>query len=615
MLGETAELIVALKLRDQMSGPLRGISGAIDNLARNASVRGGLSQISQGIGVGLRNSAIIGGVAIAGLTTQIRAGVESLRELENVEAQTAAALASTGGVSGQTADSIRRLSEEYETLGGVLDDKIIQAGANVLLTFRRIDQDAFEPALEAALNLSTALGTDLQTAVLQVGKALEDPVSGVTALRRAGVQLTDQQQDQIKALVESNRLYEAQQLILAELEVQVGGRFAAAGRTNEASVARMGDAWEDLQQSLARGLLPGIDKVATRLSTIFADPAVIQRIEDFGSRLAGFLNEENLDRAEEAVRGVFGYLASIPWGAIGDGLRIAGQGAKVALDAFRSLPPGVQNALITLLAANKLTGGLVASGLGQLAAVALGSLKTITAGHVTVVGPVSGVPGTGGGLLGGLGRGLATGAAVAGGAALAGVAAVEVINFEDMRDKAQGGLQATLDGMRRESLADTTRSIAAIQAQIDQERPLLDGILFNTNIRPQLEQELSELRKIQGWQQAFAAIQERTAADAKSADTAARTSAAFQTSEMARTRAATVERLTTLAGKYDAQNAQLSGANRALNSINAKTPPTHPVTVNNSITIPVSISATLIEQRLVTARLASVGIPTAPTLL
>jgi hypothetical protein len=429
------------------------------------------------------------------------------------------------------------------------------------------------------------------------------------------VQLTDQQQDQIKALVESNRLYEAQQLILAELEVQVGGRFVAAGRTNEASVARMGDAWEDLQQSLARGLLPGIDKVATRLSTIFADPAVIQRIEDFGSRLAGFLNEENLDRAEEAVRGVFGYLASIPWGAIGDGLRIAGQGAKVALDAFRSLPPGVQNALITLLAANKLTGGLVASGLGQLAAVALGSLKTITAGHVTVVGPVSGVPGTGGGLLGGLGRGLATGAAVAGGAALAGVAAVEVINFEDMRDKAQGGLQATLDGMRRESLADTTRSIAAIQAQIDQERPLLDGILFNTNIRPQLEQELSELRKIQGWQQAFAAIQERTAADAKSADTAARTSAAFQTSEMARTRAATVERLTTLAGKYDAQNAQLSGANRALNSINAKTPPTHPVTVNNSITIPVSISATLIEQRLVTARLASVGIPTAPTLL
>ena len=37
-------------------------------------------------------------------------------------------------------------------------------------------------------------------------------------------------------------------------------------------------------------------------------------------------------------------------------LRIAGDAARVAVDAFKSLPPGVQNALITLLAANKLTG-------------------------------------------------------------------------------------------------------------------------------------------------------------------------------------------------------------------------------------------------------------------
>jgi hypothetical protein len=605
------------------------------------------------VGVGLRNAAIIGGVALAGLTTQIRAGVESLRELENVEAQTAAALVSTGGVSGQTADSIRRLSEEYETLGGVLDDKIIQAGANVLLTFRRIDEEAFEPALLAALDLSTALGTDLQSAILQVGKALEDPIAGVTALRRAGVQFTEAQQDQIKALVEANDLYGAQQVVLEELSVQVGGRFAAAGTTNAATVARMGDAWEDLQQTLTRATLPAIDKVSRRLTTIFADPAVIARVEEFGDRLAGFLNEENLDAAEDAIRGTFGYLATIPWGAIGDGLRIAGQAAAVAVNAFRSLPPGVQNALITLLAANKLTGGLVASGLGQLAAVALGSLKTITAGHVTVVGPVTGPPGVpavgGAGFLASLLQGLKTGVAAAS-PVLAGVAAVEVINFDDMRDTAQAGLENQLNNLNRTTLSATERAIAAIQSELDVERPLLEGILFHTNVRPLLEAELAELQKVQSWQQTFAAIAERTNADARAADVANRTSNAFivseqqatraatierlntltadarsadqanrtanayLTAEMSRNRAATVERLTTLAGKYDVANAQLSGANRHLGVIASKNP-IHPVTVNNSITIPVSISATLIEQRLVTARLASVGIPTAPTLL
>jgi hypothetical protein len=101
----------------------------------------------------------------------------------------------------------------------------------------------------------------------------------------------------------------------------------------------------------------------------------------------------------------------------------------------------------------------------------------------------------------------------------------------------------------------------------------------------------------------------------RASEMAAGTRHSTQLGRLATIEGTTRERLTALAGKYDVQNANSSTANRVLSSINAKTPPTHPVTVNNSISIPVSISATLIEQRLVTARLASVGIPTAPTLL
>jgi hypothetical protein len=165
-----------------------------------------------------------------------------------------------------------------------------------------------------------------------------------------------------------------------------------------------------------------------------------------------------------------------------------------------TLPPGVQNALITLLAANKLTGGLVASGLGQLASVALGSLKTITAGHVTVVGPVTGAPGVPGGGAGGLLRGAATGAAVGLGVGAAAIAAVEVVNFENMRNESRRGLAAILDELPRTPEA-IDESIARIQEQIDMERPLLEGVLFNTNVRPQLEEEIKELQQVKAAQE------------------------------------------------------------------------------------------------------------------
>lgn len=401
---DTAHLIVQMDLKGNAARGLQGINRQIDDLSRKSSVRGGLSQIGRGVGLGLVRGAAIGGVALAGLTTQIVAGVHALQELEDVEAQTRAGLKSTQGVSGQTADSIRRLAEEYEELGGVVDDKVIQAGENVLLTFTNIRKDAFEPALAAALDLSTRMGTDLPSAALQLGKALNDPVRGLTALRRVGVQFSEEQEDQIKRYVELGDTAAAQQIILAEVNKEFGGSFAEAGKTNQATIARFQDSVEELQKNLATAFLPAIDKIARRLNELFSRPEVIQGVKDLGETLAGFLSDENLDKAEDAIKGVFGYLASVPWGAIGSGLQIAGQAAKVAVDAFRSLPPGVQNALITLLAANKLTGGLVASGLGQLVGVALGSLKTITAGHVTVVGPVAGAPTGGAPTAGPLGR-------------------------------------------------------------------------------------------------------------------------------------------------------------------------------------------------------------------
>ncbi|MDP9145922.1 MAG: phage tail length tape measure family protein [Actinomycetota bacterium] len=504
------ELQILVTARNMAGGVLRGVRGDIDGI--DGAARRASSNVGRNVGIAV---AAVG----AGLAVQVHSGINSLVELEEANAQTRAAIESTGGVAGITADEIRDMSEAFERQT-TIDDKLIQSGANVLLTFRRVGERAFEPAMEAALNLSTRMGGDLNGAILQVGKALEDPVRGLTALRRAGIQFTEAQEDQIKAMVEANDLAGAQTLILAELETQFGGSARALSEGAGGAQRRWGDAVEDMQMHLATGFLPLIERASEKMGDLAADPAFIQGIEDFGGAMAGAF-ESALDFAED-----------IPWAQVGEALGVAGTGARMAMDAFLSAPPWLQTAILTGWGLNKLTGGGLGSIVGALGSGLIKGVLGMNAGVVninaaTVNGPGGGMPGAagrGGGLVGGLARGAAVGTALAA-VPLAGVAAVEVINFETMRSEQRTGLQGILNEMPRgtERIND---SIAALESEINQERPLLDGILFNTNVRPQLERQLTELRNVK-------AAQDRTASDARSADAAMLTSSQTRTAQQA----------------------------------------------------------------------------------
>jgi phage-related minor tail protein len=133
-----------------------------------------------------------------------------MAEGNRVMAQTNAVLKSTGGVAGVTAQQVDELANSLLRKTGI-DDEAIQSAENMLLTFTNVrnvvgDQgNIFDQATTAALDMSTAMGTDLQSAALRVGKALQDPIRGSTALRRVGVLLTKQQEAQIATLVKNGR--------------------------------------------------------------------------------------------------------------------------------------------------------------------------------------------------------------------------------------------------------------------------------------------------------------------------------------------------------------------------------------------------------------------------
>ena len=202
---------------------------------------GRASGASSGFGAKLKSlgkAGLVGAAAagVAGLTAAVKIGISEFQDAQKVTAQTNAVIKSTGKSAGVTTKQVQDLAGALMKKSGV-DDEAIQSGENLLLTFTKVQNqagkgnDIFNQATKVMLDMSTALGQDMKSSAIQLGKALNDPIKGITALSRVGVSFTKQQKDQIKTLVEHGKTVKAQKIILAELNKEFGGSAAAAGKT------------------------------------------------------------------------------------------------------------------------------------------------------------------------------------------------------------------------------------------------------------------------------------------------------------------------------------------------------------------------------------------------
>jgi phage-related protein len=216
-------------------------------------------------------SAALGAIGVGKF---LKDAFSAAEEAQKVNRLTAAVIKSTGGAAHVTASQVDEYAKSMSLVTGVEDDQIASA-ENVLLTFRDVrneagkGNDVFNQGVLAAQNLSAALGTDLQSSVIQVGKALNDPIKGMTALRRVGVSFTTDQIAQVKALVASGHQLEAQKLILGELTKEFGGAAAAAATPG----AKLAASAHEIEESVGNVILPLFSKFASFVVTT-VDPAI-----------------------------------------------------------------------------------------------------------------------------------------------------------------------------------------------------------------------------------------------------------------------------------------------------------------------------------------------------
>jgi hypothetical protein len=216
----------------------------------------------------LGRNAAIAGAAIAGLGVALGKAVKNAAEQQKVYAQTEAVLKSTGTTANGTGKDIRELAERLQTLTAVADDQI-QSGANLLLTFKNIKNEAgagndvFDQTVKAMLDVSRAMGTDASGEAVRLGKALNDPIKGISALTRVGIQFTDQQKAQIKALTDSGDLLGAQKIILAELNSQFGGSAETYAKTFAGQLELMNNELSDLSEEIGVIVMPALKELIT----------------------------------------------------------------------------------------------------------------------------------------------------------------------------------------------------------------------------------------------------------------------------------------------------------------------------------------------------------------
>jgi len=252
---KTFEVAMILSASDKAT---RVINAAADSAKKKIASLSGLGDKAFSFGRGAGAAGL--GIA-AGLGLTIKAAEDS--EIANRR------LERTFRDMGEANDDAAHAAENYASklqmqIG--VEDEDIQMVQSKLATFKRVSDEGarasgvFNRATAAAYDLQAAgFGEASQNAVL-LGKALQDPAKGATALARTGA-LNKSDIPLIKQIQATKGLGAAQQYVLERVEKQVKGQAA----TTATSAAKMKVTFAEVAETLGKNLLPQVQKTMKQI--------------------------------------------------------------------------------------------------------------------------------------------------------------------------------------------------------------------------------------------------------------------------------------------------------------------------------------------------------------
>lgn len=303
------------------SKDFKDISNRLVQVQRNMKALGQETKEQDGWFTKMKGSlgglgAMLAGVfAFDAIKSGVQATLNAHREHEKAVAKVETSLQNAGRTAGVTFQQIAADANRLQEESFFSDEDILTKASTSLLNFGNIAGDNFMRAQQMAVDLSTTMEGDLQGAAMAVGKALNNPVQGLTALQRMGVRFTEDQKAVIKTLVDTGRAGEAQGIILEELEKRFAGQAKAQAEA-EGGYHKLHVALDELAEGIGGKLSGAFSTLAGWLGDAIntgaewlgltekqSDQVARQRIEMnslFGVLRAGNITEEQ--RAELVAR-------------------------------------------------------------------------------------------------------------------------------------------------------------------------------------------------------------------------------------------------------------------------------------------------------------------------
>lgn len=223
----------------------RSIMGSLASTAASvASIAAGV--LAAGVGI-----ATVGVVAMANEAGEAE---ENLFRLGKV-------LDATGNSAGFSIGTLQSWAAEIQRTTQFSDDAALSM-FRVVAGFRNIKGDVFTDTAKAAMDFAVVMGTDLPAAAETLASAINNPIRGMQTLARSGVVLTDAQRAMVEELVASNRVMEAQKILLGAINATIGGASAGALDTYRGAWANVGNQIGEVVETIGAAFIPTLKDLA-----------------------------------------------------------------------------------------------------------------------------------------------------------------------------------------------------------------------------------------------------------------------------------------------------------------------------------------------------------------
>lgn len=247
-----------------LPGPIGDAAGKITSLTGNVTKLGAAWSVAGGaiaIGIGA-----------------ISAGLPTLAETERRLLQQEQLLRATGYSSGFTAQQLDEMARSV-AMATLTSTQAASQAIGVMLTFRSVTGETFERSIALAQDMASVMGGDIVGSAKQLGKALEMPTQGVSALAESGVSFSQAQKEMIKDMEETGRIADAQTFILDELQRQIGGAAGAEAGGLTGTVDTFGQTWEEM-----------LEAIADKSGSMFVAKTTLQGLIDIAAGLTNLID-------------------------------------------------------------------------------------------------------------------------------------------------------------------------------------------------------------------------------------------------------------------------------------------------------------------------------------